>query len=116
MSHNHLHVRIFINSVTYVFEQPDVTGRALKERANIPLDHSLCVESGHRHAHEECGCERKHHGDELMVVPDEQTVTLENGEHFWSIAPASAGVTVKINRKEYTFADPRLRRSADPLG
>jgi hypothetical protein len=106
MSHIHPRLRIFINRVPYFFEAPEMTGRALKERANIPPDHALCVESGHRHDHDECGCERKDRGDELVLVPDDKAVILENGEHFWSIAPASAGVTVKINRREYTFADP----------
>jgi hypothetical protein len=106
MSHPHAHVRIFINRIAYRFEQPEATGRTLKEHAGIPLDHALCVQSGHRHPHEECGCERKDRGDELVLVPDDKLVTLEDGEHFWSIAPASAGVTVKINNKEYTFADP----------
>jgi hypothetical protein len=106
MSHDHPHVRVFINRVAYLFEHPETTARALKERANIPLDHALCVESGQRHEHDECGCERKNHGDELVLVSDDKPVRLERGEHFWSVAPASAGVTVKINRKEYTFADP----------
>jgi hypothetical protein len=106
MSHSHLQVRIFINRVPYLFEKPESTGRVLKGRAKIPLKHELFVESGHRHEHVECGCERKDRGDKLLLIADDKAVTLENGEHFWSIAPASVGETVKINRKEYTFAEP----------
>lgn len=105
MSHTHPHFRIFIDRVAYLFEQPEATGRALKERAKIPSGHEICFSPGHRHEHEECGCERKDRGDDLELVPDDKTVLLENGKHFWSIAPDSVGVTVKINRKEYTFAD-----------
>lgn len=105
MSDTRHHFRIFINNVAYHFDQQEAAGRALKERAKIPLWHELSFESSHRHGHEECGCEREGRGNELVLVPDDKVVTLENGEHFWSIAPASASVTVKINRKEYTFAD-----------
>lgn len=105
MSHGQHHVRIFINRVAYLFEQPVASGCVLKERANIPPGHEICLGSSLRHEHEECECERKGRGDELELVPDDKTVTLENGEHFWSMAPASTAVTVKINRKEYTFAD-----------
>jgi hypothetical protein len=106
MSHPHPHVRVFINRAPYLFEHRESTGRAVKERAGIPLDHALCVELGHRHPHEECGCERKDRGEELVLVADDKAITLENGEHFWSVAPATTGVTVIINRKEYAFADP----------
>jgi E2/UBC family protein E len=104
MSHLH-HVRVFINRAPYVFEHPEIAGRAIKERAGVPLEHLLCVELGHRHPHEECGCERVARGDELKVVDNDQVVRLEDGEHFWSISEAApGGVTVKINRKEYEFA------------
>jgi hypothetical protein len=97
-------VRVFINRAAYVFDHRDVTARAIKERADIPLDHVLCVESGPEHPHEECGCERK---DELSIIDNDQPVTLEEGQHFWSIAPATYGsVKVTINRNEYEFADP----------
>lgn len=106
MAHeDHKNVHVYINRSRYSFEHREQTGRALKERACIPIDHVLCRGPGHLHEHnDECGCERKH--DELHIVGDAQTVLLENNEHFWSIASAAHGVTVKINRKEYYFADP----------
>jgi hypothetical protein len=107
MSHPQHHVRVFINRTGYVFEQRETTARAVKERAGVPLDHLLCVDLGQDHAHEECGCERKTRGEELVVIDNDQTIVLEDGQHFWSVAPATHGsVRVTINRKEYEFADP----------
>lgn len=106
--HHSIHIRIFINQAPYVFDHHEATGRALKERACIPLDHTLCVEVSHQHhSDDNCGCERKHKGNELELVGDDHTIELKNGQHFWSIAEAKHGaVTVTINRQEYEFADP----------
>lgn len=106
MSHSHPQVRIFINRAPFLFDHAETTGRAVKERAGIPLDHALCVERGHRHSHDECDCDRKDRAEELVLVADEKAVTLQDNEHFWSVAPAMPGVTVTINHKEYAFADP----------
>jgi hypothetical protein len=103
--HNH-NVHVFINNARYSLEHPEETGRAIKQRAVIPLDHVLCLEVGHHHMHDECGCERKREGAELKVIENDQAVALENGQHFWSHAEATHGVTVTINRKDYEFADP----------
>jgi hypothetical protein len=106
MPHNDHHVHVFINQLRHLFEQREQTGRAIKERAAIPLDHVLCLEVGHHDPHDECGCERKRPGAELKMIDDGQLVSLENGQHFWSHALAAHGVVVTINRKEYEFADP----------
>lgn len=101
------HVRVFINQAPFVFDRREATGHALKEHARIPFDHALCVEVGPDHVDEKCECDRKHRGEELLVVADDQTIELKNGQHFWSIADVKHGVVVvTINRKEYEFADP----------
>lgn len=103
MSH---HFRIFINQSPYTFEHQQVAVRALKERACIPLDHALCMQHPHHHPHQECGCENNGAGNELLLLDNEQTVTLEEELRLWSVAPvAHDGVTVKINHTEYEFAD-----------
>ena len=117
-------VHVFINQVRHSFHQQEQTGRAIKERANVPLDHVLCLEIDHHHHHhhDECNCERKQPGEELRVVDDDQIVVLENGQHFWSHAIASRGILVTIDRKEYEFADPHQtgkslkERAGIPLG
>lgn len=106
MSHTDRNVHVFINHVRYSFEHREQTGRAIKERACVPLNHVICLEVGHHHSHDECGCERNRHGAELKVINDDQTVALENGEHFWSYAAATHGIRVTIDRREYEFADP----------
>jgi hypothetical protein len=99
-------IHVFINQVRHSFNQQEQTGRAIKQRANVPLDHVLCLEIEHHHHHDECDCARKHPGEELRVIDDDQIVVLENGQHFWSHAIASHGILVIIDRKEYEFADP----------
>ena len=103
MSH---HIRIFINQTPFTFEHREATVRVLKERACIPLDHALCMQNPHHHPHQECGRKDKSSGNELILLDNEQTVALEEGLRLWSIAPAAhGGVTVRINHKEYEFAD-----------
>lgn len=106
MSQTDRNVHVFVNHARYWFEPREQTGRAIKERGCVPLDHVLCLEVGHQHSHDECGCDRNRHGAELKVVDDDQMITLENGQHFWSHVAASHGIIVTINRKEYEFADP----------
>jgi len=105
MPHDDHSIHAYINRTRYSFENRAQTGRTLKERACVPFDHVLCMEAGHHHEqNDECGCERKQDG--LQVISDDQVVSLDNGEHFWSIASATPGIDVTINRKEYGFADP----------
>jgi E2/UBC family protein E len=107
MSHDHQHIQVFINQTRYSFEAERKTGRALKERAHIQLDHVLCVQAEHHHLHaDDCDCSHEGARDALEVVGDEQFVFLKNGQHFWSIAGARSAVTVTIDSKEYEFADP----------
>jgi len=101
-------LHVFINQTRHEFPQHELPGRLIKEHALIPLDHVLCLEVGRKHPHLECGCEHKHEGAELEVIDNDQSVTLENGQHFWShpIASHHRGVHIAINGQEYFFADP----------
>jgi len=96
-------IQVFVNQERHAFDLPEQTGRTIKERTHVPLDHVLCmeVERHHHHHHEECECERKHPGAELRVIDNDQGVILQNGQHFWTHAIAARGVVVTINRKEY---------------
>jgi hypothetical protein len=100
-------IHVFINQERHEFSSPEQTGRAVKERAHVPLDHILCmeVEPHHHHHQERCECERKDPGAELRVIDDDQDVILQNGQHFWTHPAATRGVVVTINRKEYEFTD-----------
>jgi len=92
-------ITIHVNHAQVNFEHLDQTGRSIKERAYIQLDHVLCLDDGAA-----CGCE--HRLEELTVVGDDESVHLESGQHFWSIAPAGHGVTVRINGQPYEFRNP----------
>lgn len=92
-------VKVFVNHAQVTFEDLDQTGRSIKERAHIPLEHILCVDDG-----AECGCE--HRLEELAIIRDDEPVHLDSNQHFWSIAPAGQGVTVTINGKPYEFRNP----------
>lgn len=106
MTHSDHNFHVFINQARYSFEHGAQTGRAIKERANVPPDHVLCLDVGHHHSHDECGCERNCHDAELKVIDDDLTIMLESGQRFTSNAAAAHGITVTINRKEFEFADP----------
>jgi hypothetical protein len=92
-------IAIRVNHAQVVFAALEQTGRSIKEHAHIPLDHTLCLDDG-----AECGCE--HRLDELVIVRDDEHVHLDRHNHFWSIAPAGQGVTVKINGTAYEFSNP----------
>jgi Prokaryotic E2 family E len=102
---NH-HIHVFVNHSRIGFQEREQTGRSIKERACVPLEHVLGFDPHKQHVHEGCGCERQHRYDELKIIADDQKVLLDNGQHFWSLAPATQGVTVSINKKDYEFADP----------
>jgi hypothetical protein len=94
MSHS---VEVSINGDNFAFQHSEQTGRSIKERASIPLDHVLCLDAKHAHA--------EYRGvDELKVVDDCDTVTLEHGQKFLShAADAHHGVTVTINKQPFEF-------------
>jgi Prokaryotic E2 family E len=92
-------ISILVNHAKVTFQHLDQTGRSIKEHAHIPPEHTLCVDDG-----ADCGCE--HRLEELAIVGDDEVIHLENGQHFWSIAPAGYGVTVTINDKPYEFPNP----------
>ena len=107
MLHLNQSIHIFINQRRFEVNEREHTGRSIKERADIPVDHVLCLEVGHHPEHPECGCERFRQDAELKVVSDEEFVVLSNREHFWSHAPAvHPVVNVTINGNTYEFADP----------
>jgi E2/UBC family protein E len=105
MSSNSHQVHVFINHARLGFEHRIRTGGEIKSRAEVPADHILCLDVGHHHPHDECGCDRDHQGGELRTISDDERIELEEGEHFWTHAPASQGIAVTINRKSYDFAD-----------
>lgn len=105
MTQLHHDFHVFINHSRFTFHEREQTGRGIKQHAGIPLDHVLCLDPRIDHQHEHCGCERRH-GGELTVIADDETVQMENGLHFWSVAPVTHTVTVTINRKPFEFADP----------
>lgn len=98
-------IHVFINQARYSFQQREQTGRAIKERACVPLDHVLCVEIDRREVDDKGSCEQPRGGNELKVVDDEAATRLEGGQHFWSHAKAKGEVTVTIDGKDYSFAD-----------
>jgi hypothetical protein len=113
----HEHVAIHVNHVQVNFEHHDQTGRSIKERAHVPLDHKLCVDSDDPQAHGD-----RYHDGELRFVGDDEPLHLEEGQRFWSIAPAGHAVSVTINGKPYDFLSPRQtgksikERAGIPLG
>lgn len=73
--HGHQQVVVHINRAKYEFAQAENTGRAIKERAGIPLTDLLFRD--------------RPHDDE--VIPNDATVTLKNGDHLHSEPPANYG-------------------------
>lgn len=92
-------ITVLVNHDQVTFEHLEQTGRSIKKHSHIPPEHTLCVDDG-----AECGCE--HRLEELTVVHDDQPVHLDQGQHYWTIAPAGHGVTVTINDKAYEFRNP----------
>ncbi len=66
-------VNVFIDDKKYVFEQDDVTGLQIKQKAGIPDDYSLYL--------------RKPGGNE--PIRDDEPVELRDGEHFFSRPPSN---------------------------
>ncbi len=106
MSHRE-RIVVVINHSKIEFEPSFQTGRSIKERACIPMDHALCMEQRRNgDEHDSCGCDDRGHKGELVVIADDETIKLESGQQFWSVALSRHGVTVMINGKEFAFADP----------
>ena len=99
------HVFVFVNHSRIEFDHHEQTGCSIKQRANIPLDHTLCADRSSHGGHEH-GKEALCNKDELTVIADDQMIKLQHDQHFWSIAPVSHGITVTINKKEYEFDNP----------
>lgn len=55
------------------FQQPEVTGQAIKEKAQVPLDSDLGQRVEGR----------------LEYVPNDRTITIKNGDHFVVLPPGS---------------------------
>ncbi|MDX2019063.1 MAG: E2/UBC family protein [Deltaproteobacteria bacterium] len=103
-------VIILINRKRYELEASTVTGRALKELANIPLVDVLFLDRP--------GCDD-------LVVGNDQEVTLDNGAQLYSSPPADYGTgapglertVVFINRVKYVLDSPtQTGRALKELG
>ena len=55
------------------FDTTEVTGRQIKEKANVPLDDDLALR----------------HGQKLELITNDQPVTLKDGEHFVALPPGT---------------------------
>ncbi len=55
------------------FETDHVTGQKIKTAAGVPLDNDLA----------------RRQGQKLELVTNEQTITIENGQHFVSLPPGT---------------------------
>lgn len=55
------------------FDTTEVTGREIKTRAGVPLDSDLA----------------RRQGQKLELVTNDQTITIENGDHFVSLPPGT---------------------------
>ncbi len=55
------------------FETDHVTGQQIKTAAGVPLDNDLA----------------RRQGQKLELVTNEQTITIENGQHFVSLPPGT---------------------------
>jgi hypothetical protein len=78
MSHITTAVHVFVEiernkQVKLEFENADVTGHQIKEKAGIPLDDDLALR----------------HGQKLELITNDQPVTLTNGEHFVALPPGT---------------------------
>jgi hypothetical protein len=93
-------IHIFINRMKFEVENPDQTGYSLKELGNVPLGDVLF---------------RQQPGED-EVIPNDQHVTVKDGDHFHSSPPANYGADpgqpshIFINRNKYEV------RHADQTG
>jgi hypothetical protein len=71
-------VTVHINKELFRFEDTNQSGASLKERASIPVSDTLFLD----------------HAKEDVVIPNEQSITLKNGESFHSEPPANYGKAV----------------------
>jgi hypothetical protein len=55
------------------FDNAEVTGRQIKEKAGVPLTDDLALRNGQK----------------LELVTNEQIITLKNGEHFVVLPPGT---------------------------
>jgi len=55
------------------FDTTEVTGRDIKTRAGVPVENDLA----------------RRQGQKLELVTNEQTITIENGDHFVSLPPGT---------------------------
>ena len=71
----HVFVEIENNKppVKVEFDTSEVTGRDIKTRAGVPLDNDLA----------------RRQGQKLELVTNDQTITIENGDHFVSLPPGT---------------------------
>jgi hypothetical protein len=66
---------VHINKKLYVLHEPVLTGEQLKKLAGIPLENQLFIE----------------HGGRDTPIGDQQGVAMENGQHFYDVAPGTFG-------------------------
>lgn len=55
------------------FDTTEVTGRDIKTRAGVPLENDLA----------------RRQGQKLELVTNDQTITIENGDHFIALPPGT---------------------------
>ena len=55
------------------FDNPEVTGRQIKEKAGVPLGDDLALRNGQK----------------LEQITDDQVVMLKNGQHFVALPPGT---------------------------
>lgn len=55
------------------FDTPEVTGRAIKDTAGVPLDNDLA----------------RREGQKLELVTNDELITIKNGDHFVSLPPGT---------------------------
>jgi hypothetical protein len=63
VAHN---VHIFVGKTKVEFDTDQVTGRQIKEKAGVPLENDLAIKRG----------------GELVLVTNDELITIKNGEHF----------------------------------
>ena len=67
---------IHINKKLYKVAQPSLTGAEIKALGGIPAENQLFLEQ---------------HGGKDLPIGDQQSVEMENGLHFYDVAPGNFG-------------------------